>query len=108
MLKEVQGVDKFETIVLVYGQDFPDGLSASYLAAVKNAPIITTDGSKKSRYEAANAYVLENLAPGGTVYISRAVADALGDRIRVTSLGTTVKLKGKSDFEVLVLDEIAS
>ena len=49
---------------------------------------------------------LESNAPGGTVYISRTVADALGDRIRTTSLGTTVKLKGKSDFEVLVLDEI--
>lgn len=49
---------------------------------------------------------LESKAPGGTVYISRAVADVLGDRIRTTSLGTTVKLKGKSDFEVLVLDEI--
>ena len=49
---------------------------------------------------------LEANAPGGTVYISRAVADALGDRIRTTSLGTAVKLKGKSDFEVLVLDKI--
>ena len=49
---------------------------------------------------------LESKAPGSTVYISRAVADALGDRIRATSLGTTVKLKGKSEFEVLVLDEL--
>ena len=49
---------------------------------------------------------LESKAPGGTVYISRAVADALGDRIKTTSLGTSIKLKGKSDFEVLVLDEI--
>ena len=47
---------------------------------------------------------LEANAPAGTVYISRSVADALGDKIAYTSLGNTVKLKGKSDFEVLQLD----
>ena len=50
---------------------------------------------------------LEANAPGGTIYISRAVADVLGDRIRTTSLGGTVKLKGKKEgFEVLVMEEI--
>ena len=49
---------------------------------------------------------LEANAPGGTVYISRAVADELGGRITYTSLGNSVKLKGKSEFEVLRLDTI--
>lgn len=50
---------------------------------------------------------LEANAPGGTVYISRAVADALEGRIRTTSLGGSVKLKGKKEgFEVLILEEI--
>ena len=50
---------------------------------------------------------LEANAPGGTVYISRAVADALGGRAAVTSLGGTVRLKGKTEgFEVLTLDEL--
>ena len=50
---------------------------------------------------------LEANAPGGTVYISRAVADALEGRIEVTSLGSSVKLKGKADgFEVLKLEKI--
>lgn len=50
---------------------------------------------------------LEANAPGGKIYISRAVADALGDRIRVTSLGDSVSLKGKQKgFEVLVMEEI--
>lgn len=50
---------------------------------------------------------LEANAPGGKVYISRAVADALGDRITYTSLGDTIKLKGKADgFEVLELTSI--
>ena len=50
---------------------------------------------------------LEANAPGGTIYISRAVADALAGRIRTTSLGDSIKLKGKKDgFEILTLDEI--
>ncbi len=50
---------------------------------------------------------LEANAPGGTIYISRAVADALEGRIRTTSLGDTIKLKGKKEgFEILTMDEI--
>lgn len=50
---------------------------------------------------------LEANAPGGTIYISRAVADALEGRIRTTSLGDSIKLKGKKDgFEILTMDEI--
>ncbi|MCR5590152.1 MAG: adenylate/guanylate cyclase domain-containing protein [Lachnospiraceae bacterium] len=50
---------------------------------------------------------LEANAPGGTVYISRSVAEALPGRIEYTSLGNSVRLKGKSeDFEVLRLDKV--
>ena len=50
---------------------------------------------------------LEANAPGGKILISRAVADILGSRADVTSLGDTVKLKGKSaGFEVLRLNSL--
>lgn len=50
---------------------------------------------------------LEANAPGGTIYISRAVADCLEGRIKTTSLGGSIKLKGKAEgFEVLVMEEI--
>ena len=50
---------------------------------------------------------LESNAPAGTIYISRAVADALGARAKTTSLGDSVKLKGKAEgFEVLTLDAL--
>ena len=50
---------------------------------------------------------LESNAPAGTVYISRAVADALGPRAKTTSLGGSVRLKGKAEgFEVLTLDAL--
>lgn len=44
---------------------------------------------------------------GGTIYISREVADRLEGRLRVTSLGDSIKLKGKAEgFEVLIMEEI--
>ena len=50
---------------------------------------------------------LESNAPAGTVYISRVVADILGERAKTTSLGATIKLKGKAEgFEVLTLDSL--
>ena len=50
---------------------------------------------------------LESNAPAGTIYISREVADRVEGRIRCTSLGSSIKLKGKSEgFEILTLDEI--
>lgn len=50
---------------------------------------------------------LEANAPAGTVYISRIVADRLGSKAKTTSLGGTVKLKGKAEgFEVLRLESL--
>ncbi|MBR4529858.1 MAG: CHASE2 domain-containing protein [Lachnospiraceae bacterium] len=50
---------------------------------------------------------LEANAPGGKIYISRVVADILGERARTTSLGGSVPLKGKAaGFEVLTLDAL--
>ncbi len=50
---------------------------------------------------------LEANAPGGKILISRAVADILGDRAVVTSLGDSIKLKGKAEgFEILTLNSL--
>ena len=50
---------------------------------------------------------LEANAPAGTIYISRAVADALQGRIAATPLEHPPLLKGKAaGFEVLTLDAI--
>ena len=51
---------------------------------------------------------LEANAPAGKIYISREVVDRLGDRIKTTSLGDGITLKGKSQkFEIFLLDGIA-
>lgn len=48
---------------------------------------------------------LEANAPGGKILVSRAVADALAGRVRFTSLGDSIPLKGKAaGFEVLTAD----
>lgn len=50
---------------------------------------------------------LEANAPAGKILISRAVAEALGDRAEVTSLGDSIRLKGKAEgFEILTLDTL--
>ena len=50
---------------------------------------------------------LEANAPAGTIYISRAVADALSGRIRATPLKEPPQLKGKAaGFEILTLDAV--
>ena len=50
---------------------------------------------------------LESNAPAGQLLISRAVADALEGRIECTSLGDSIKLKGKADgFEILRVEKL--
>ena len=51
---------------------------------------------------------LEANAPAGKIYISRDVVERLGGRIRTTSLGDGISLKGKSQkLEIFLLDGIA-
>ncbi len=48
---------------------------------------------------------LESNAPAGCIYVSRDVADALQGRVEFVSLGTQIKLKGKSDnFEIFKVE----
>lgn len=50
---------------------------------------------------------LEANAPGGQIYVSRAVADALEGRVRFVSLGDGIQLKGKAaGFEILSAAEL--
>ncbi|MBQ1342279.1 MAG: Ig-like domain-containing protein, partial [Erysipelotrichaceae bacterium] len=48
------GKDKHDTVILANGDNFADALAGSYLAAVKNAPIIITRNTKVSE---VNAYI---------------------------------------------------
>ena len=65
-LKELLGVTKFENIIVASGEQFADALTGSYLAAVKNAPVLLV---KPATVKSVQEYVKENLVSGGTVYI---------------------------------------
>lgn len=66
MLMKELNVEKLDAVILASAMNFPDALSGSYLAAVKNAPILLT---AKGYEETVNAFITENLAEGGTVYV---------------------------------------
>lgn len=58
--------EKFDTIIVAYGENYPDALSGGYLAWITDAPILLVRPSMESKI--AN-YIRENLEDGGTVYL---------------------------------------
>ena len=72
LMKENLGVDKFDAIIIASGNDFADALAGSYLATVKDAPILLSWG-KGGRYSYLDTdnieYIKKNLSDNGTVYI---------------------------------------
>ena len=68
-LKMSLGVDsKFENIIVASGADYPDALAGSYLAKVKNAPVMLVGKDTKSEAD-VKQYISKNLKAGGTVYL---------------------------------------
>ena len=66
-MKASLGVEKFDAVIVASGTNFADALSGSYLAAVKNAPILLSFNDEYNNK--AKEYIRANLTPGGTVYI---------------------------------------
>lgn len=95
-LKANLDLEKFENIIIASGTGFADALSGSYLAAVKQAPILlsyTTEWNRK-----AVDYVKENLAENGTVYILGGTA-AVPEELEVMLEGyQLVRLAGENRF----------
>lgn len=65
-LKKELDTDKFDNIIVATGNDFPDALPGSYLAAEWNAPILLIDD--RSMKEVC-AYINNNLSEDGNVYV---------------------------------------
>lgn len=65
-LKKELGVVKFNNIVVAYSDEFADALSATALAADKDAPILVVNENNES---AVKKYISANLNKGGNVYI---------------------------------------
>ncbi|MDD5823289.1 MAG: cell wall-binding repeat-containing protein [Firmicutes bacterium] len=86
-LKYELGVEKFDTIVVANGTNYPDALSGGYLASKNNAPILLVG---KGYEKAIATYIQSTLSENGKVYI-------LGDKGAVSE-----------NFEKLVIDKGAT
>ncbi len=105
-LKAILGIEAFDTIVVASGMNFPDALTGSYLAAVKNAPILLTNGKADSK---VLSYIRENLGANGTVYIlggENSVSKDLESQLAVQELHTK-RLAGSNRYEtnLAILEE---
>ena len=97
-LKQTLGVDHFDTVLIASGTEFADALSGSYLAAVKNAPILLTNGANANDLI---GYISENLSGTGTVYIlggTAAVSQELEDAVKTTER-TVKRLAGETRIQ---------
>lgn len=67
-LKKSLAADKFDNIIVASGADYPDALAGSYLAKVKNAPVMLV-GKDVNTEADVKQYINKNLKKGGTVYL---------------------------------------
>lgn len=102
----------FDVQALTDYEQMKDKLAMEVVATDRNADLLAKVPHQEMDYTAIGDTVntaarLEANAPGGCVYVSRAVANALEGRVRFTSLGDSIKLKGKAaGFEVLRVEEL--
>lgn len=66
-LKTTLGIEQYDSIILASGSNFADALAGSYLAAVKDAPILLYKGNNSITMN--NEFIRENLSANGTVYL---------------------------------------
>lgn len=94
-LKATLAVEKFSTVIVASALNFPDALTGSYLAAVKDAPILLT---REAAHVEVCSYIEANLAPGGTVYILGGESAVSADfESSLTAEGITAKRLAGSD-----------
>ena len=97
-LKKSLKVDKFSDIIVADGNNYPDALAGSYLAKVKNAPLVLVDRSVASE-KMIGEYIEKNLSDKGTVYLLGG-SDVVTERFEKSLKGTDAKrLAGDTRYE---------
>ena len=89
-------VEKFSTVILADGQNFPDALAGSYLAGMKNAPILMVN---KKNPEPLKTYIRENLESGGTIYVLGGTEAVPEDAVSGLTGYEIKRLAGQSRYE---------
>ncbi len=105
-MRSTLGIQKFDTVVVASGTDFADALSGSYLAAVKNAPILLASGVDWVDAQ-VKEYISLFVKPGGTVYVlggTKAIPAAFEEGLEAF---TVTRLAGDNRFQtnLKVLEE---
>lgn len=105
-LKVELGIEKFDAVVVASGTSFADALSGSYLAAVKNAPILLASGVEKVDVLVKD-YIKSNLRTGGTVYILGGTSAVPASFEEGLGAFTIDRLAGANRFDtnLMVLEE---
>lgn len=114
--RKENGNKLFSNVIIVSGMQFPDALSASYLASVKDAPIIVTSDSESVMNNVA-AFVKDNSEKKANVYIvggSGAVSENMVKKLagynvkrvwgsnRFTTNLETIKEAGGTNDEIII------
>lgn len=96
-IRRLRNFELFNTIILAYGENFPDALGASLLAKYYKAPIIMSNSSQ----ETSNInYIKSNLADGGRIILlggAGVISTEFEKRLRGLSIVSEVLRFGGSD-----------
>ena len=95
-LNEQTSAGRFDAVVIASGTNFPDALAGSYLATTTNAPILMYNAANDA---AVHTFILENLAPSGTVYLlggTNALPEALEQTLSAYRI---CRLQGRDRFD---------
>lgn len=108
-LKKEQAVEKFNNIIIASGTGYADALSGTYLAKVKDAPILLVNSKSTESMKKVAEYVNDNLAKDGTVYIlggKAAISDTFKSYLKMDSAHIK-RLGGATRYEtnLLILKE---
>ncbi len=95
-LKKELGVTEFSAIVVACSDDFADALAASAFAHEKEAPVLVVNENNEERVK---AYIEQNLAKDGTVYIMGGSAAVTGGFEDSLSDFDTVRFAGDDRYE---------
>lgn len=97
-LMKTKEIDKFDNIIVADGRNYADALAGSYLAKVKDAPILLVGNDTASQAK-VKAYISSNIKAGGQVYILGGEG-AVSKTFEKSLSGYKVnRLEGKTRFE---------
>ena len=103
-LKEQLGVERFDTVILANGNNFPDALAGSYLASVKDAPILM---ARENHKDSLREFIKNNLRTSGMIYVLGGTSAVPESILSGLSDYNIKRLAGKDRYEtnLLILEE---